>query len=556
MSELHPALLLWTAAALAAALRGRAGAVLAVAAPLAALALLPQAGASAGAWNAAGFALEPLRVDALSRLFAAAFCLAAALGGLYAFSEENPLERAAGLAMAGAAVGVCFAGDWVTLFLCWEALTIASLALIWGAGPASRGAGLRYLLVHAAGGGALLSGLLLLRAADAPLSVSTLVSAGAPTGAAAWLILAGVALNAAVPPLHAWLTDAYPRCSPAGSVLQSAFTTKAAVYVLLRVFPGADALVVLGSVMAVYGVIYAVMESDARRLLSYHIISQVGYMVVGAGLGTELGVSGASAHAFSHILYKALLFMGAGALVHCAGTAQLADIGGLYGRLRPVFWLYMAGALAISGAPGFNGFISKPLIGLAAEQAGWKFASSLLHLASAGTFLSVALKLPYLAFFGPERGKVSRPPTAGMLLAMGAAAALCLGTGLYPAWLYARLPFPVDYHPYSLAYVWGTLELLAGIGLAFWLLRRGMKAERGLSLDFDWFYRVPLAAAVTAASSALQAAGAGASAVAARTIAGAAEHLRERRPEAFPSVGGGIMWLAAAFALAVLLSRY
>lgn len=555
MSELHPAVLLWPAAALAAALRGRAGAALAVAAPLAALALLPQAGASAGVWSAAGFALEPLRVDALSRLFAAAFCLAAALGALYAFSEESPLERSAGLAMAGAATGICFAGDWVTLFLCWEALTMASVALIWGAGPGSRGAGLRYLLVHAAGGGALLSGLLLLRAADAPLALSSLVSAGSLSGAAAWLILAGVALNAAVPPLHAWLTDAYPRCSPAGSVLQSAFTTKAAVYVLLRVFPGADILVGLGSVMAVYGVVYAVMESDARRLLSYHIISQVGYMVAGAGLGSELAVSGASAHAFSHILYKALLLMGAGALVHCAGTAHLADIGGLYGRLRPVFWLYMAGALAISGAPGFNGFISKPLIGLAAEQAGWKFAASMLHLASAGTFLSVALKLPFLAFFGPERGKVSRPPTAGMLLAMGTAAALCLGTGLYPAWLYARLPYSVEYHPYAFAHVWGTVEMLAGIGLAFWLLRRGMKGESGMSLDFDWFYRVPLASAVTASAGAFQAAGAAASGAAARAIAGAAALLREKRPEAFAPVGGSLLWLAAAFALAVFLAR-
>ncbi|MDP3541969.1 MAG: Na(+)/H(+) antiporter subunit D [Elusimicrobiota bacterium] len=555
MSELHPAFLLWPAAVLAVFLRGRAGAALAVAAPLAALAFLPQAGASAGVWTMAGFSLEPLRVDALARLFAAAFCLAAALGGLYAFSEESPLERAAGLAMAGAAAGVCFAGDWVTLFFCWEALTMASLALIWAAGPRARGAGLRYLLVHAAGGGALLSGLLLLRAAGAPMALSSLVSGGAPMSPAAWLILGGVALNAAVPPLHAWLTDAYPRCSPAGSVLQSAFTTKAAVYVLLRVFPGADVLVVLGSVMAVYGVIYAVMESDARRLLSYHIISQVGYMVAGAGLGTELAVSGASAHAFSHILYKALLFMGAGALVHCAGTAHLAELGGLYGRLRPVFWLYMAGALAISGAPGFNGFISKPLIGLAAEQAGWNFAATMLHLASAGTFLSVALKLPYLAFFGAERGKVLRQPSAGMLLAMGAAAVLCVATGLYPAWLYARLPFPVDYHPFAFSHVRGTLELLAGIGLAFWLLRRGMKGEKGLTLDFDWFYRVPLAAVVTAAAGALQAAGAGASAAAAKTIAGGAALLRERRPEAFPPVGGSLMWLAAAFALAVLLAR-
>ncbi len=143
----------------------------------------------------------------------------------------------------------------------------------------------------------------------------------------------GFILNAAVPPLHAWLPDAYGEATFNGSVFLCAFTTKTAVYALCRGFAGMEILVVLGVIMALYGVVYAVLENDCRRLLAYHIISQVGYMVAGVGLGTQMAINGACAHAFAHILYKGLLFMGCGSVllhdrreqVHRAGRAVEED---------------------------------------------------------------------------------------------------------------------------------------------------------------------------------------------------------------------------------------
>lgn len=487
-----PALPLLAAALVLPLLPLAARRALTVLAPL--IALVPMYHLPAGeSWTTdfLGFTLVWARVDALSLVFGLVFLVIAAIGSVYGWHRSSIGEQVTGLVYPAGGLMVVFAGDVLSMFMAWEIMAVASTLLVWARHrPASRAAGLRYLMVHLAAGGALLLGVLLLIRASGSAAFGPL----AGFGAASWLILLAFCVNAAVPPFHPWLPDAYPEGSVSGSVFLSAFTTKAAVYCLIRGFPGAEILMWAGAIMAVYGVVFAVMENNIRRLLSYHIVSQVGYMVCGVGIGTPMGLNGAAAHAFCHILYKGLLFMGAGAVLYTTGRDKLTDLGGLFRQLPWTLVLYMIGAFSISGVPLFNGFISKSLVVTAAAEAHHGAVVLLLQLASIGTFLSVALKLPYFAWFAsPPRGTASEAPRH-MLIAMGAAAVLCIVLGVAPGWLYARLPFPpVTYHPYNAAHVFEMVLLIAFTAVGFWWLLDRLHPHAAITLDTDWLYRRPAA---------------------------------------------------------------
>ncbi|HIM56699.1 MAG TPA: Na(+)/H(+) antiporter subunit D, partial [Candidatus Latescibacteria bacterium] len=370
--------------------------------------------------------------------------------------------------------------------------------------PAAVAAGFRYLLVHVFGGLVLLAGIALHYTATESFAFESLgafPSGGGWSAILPWsLILAAFLLNAAVPPLGAWLPDAYPEATVTGAVFMTAFTTKSAVYVLIRGFavPGGTELIVwLGAAMAIYGVVYAVLENDARRLLAYHIISQVGYMVCAVGIGSDLAVNGASAHAFAHILYKALLFMGAGAVLQVTGLRKLNEMGGLYKTMPITLGLYMIGAFAISAVPLFSGFVSKSMIVAAAGEDKRQWIFLMLTLASAGTFLHTGLKLPYYMFFGKDSGARGHEPPRNMLVAMGLAAAACVLIGVFPGLLYDQLPRTVDYHPYSVGHVTASLGMLGFTALGFFLLLKQLDPEPKISLDTDWFYRKGSSAVVS-----------------------------------------------------------
>ncbi|MBI4609160.1 MAG: Na(+)/H(+) antiporter subunit D [Candidatus Rokubacteria bacterium] len=487
MAELtHPGAVYLLGALLVALVPGRARRPLLILVPAAALAL----GATLGEGHRLtaaflGQELSLLRADRLSLVFVLVFVIMGALGTLFALHVRDRGPHVAAFVYVGAALGVVLAGDLLTLFVCWEVMAVASTFLIWGRGTArALAAGFRYLLVHAFGGACLLAGILLRAAAGEGLAFEAM-----PLTAATALILLGFAVNAAIPPLHAWLTDAYPEGTVTGSVFLSAFTTKAAVYALARGFPGEELLVWAGAAMAVYGVVFAVLENDIRRLLAYHIVSQVGYMVCGVGLGTPLALSGAAAHAFCHILYKGLLFMSSGAVLHVTGRSKLTELGGLWRRMPWTLVLYTVGAFSISGVPLFNGFVSKSLVVAAAEAEHRAAVEWMLILASVGTFLHTGLKLPVFTFFAEERGLRACEPAWNMRLAMALAAALCIGIGIAPGLLYARLPFPVEYEPYTGRHVVATLQLLLGTGVTFVLLMRHLGGEPTLTLDTDWVYR-------------------------------------------------------------------
>jgi multicomponent Na+:H+ antiporter subunit D len=428
------------------------------------------------------------RADRLSLIFSYVFSIMAFLGMVYALHVKDDVQQVAALTYAGAALGVTFAGDLVSLAVFWELLAVSSVLLIWRRRePGAVAAGFRYLLVHVFGGLLLLAGIVLHWSQTGSLAF---VQMEPSAGGAAWaLILVAFLLNAAVPPLGAWLPDAYPEATVTGAVFMTAFTTKSAVYVLIRGFAGTEFLVWLGAAMAVYGVVYAVLENDARRLLAYHIISQVGYMVCGVGIGTALALNGAAAHAFAHILYKALLFMGAGAVLEVTGLRKLSDMGGLYKTMPVTLGLYMVGAFAISAVPLFSGFVSKSMVVSAAGESNRDLIFLMLTLASAGTFLHTGLKLPYYMFFGKDSGVRGQEPPKNMLVAMGLAAGACLLIGVFPGLLYRHLPNPVDYVPYTLVHVTATLGMVGFTALGFFLLLKHLDPAPKISLDTDWFYR-------------------------------------------------------------------
>ena len=437
------------------------------------------------------------RVDRLSLVFSYVFSIMAFLGMVFSLHVKDDGQHVTALIYAGGALGVTFAGDFLSLYLFWELMAISSVLLVWlRREPSAVAAGFRYLLVHIFGGLVLLAGIVVHWShPGSSLLLEPIVGGTAwnltlsPT---AWtLILVAFLLNAAAPPLGAWLPDAYPKATVTGAVFMTAFTTKSAVYVLIRGFAGTELLVWLGAAMAVYGVVYAVLENDARRLLAYHIISQVGYMVCGVGIGTALAINGVTAHAFAHILYKALLFMGAGAVLQMTERRKLSEMGGLYKTMPITLWLYMIGAFAISAVPLFSGFVSKAM-GISAtvdvHRGAW-LVFLLLTLASAGTFLHTGLKLPYYMFFGKDSGVRGKEPPRNMLVAMGLAAAACILIGLFPGLLYDHLPNNVDYAPYTLHHVTATLGMLGFTALGFFLLLKHLDPERTISLDTDWFYR-------------------------------------------------------------------
>lgn len=442
--------------------------------------------------------LEVVRSDRLAILFAGIFCITGSIAALFAWHESDVKQQTTGLLYGAGALGVVFAGDLFTLYAFWELLAIAATVLVWcGGTPAAARAGTRYVLFHLFGGALLLAGIVLHASASGSIRFDAIDPGSATLGT--WLILVGFALNAGVPPLHAWIPDAYPRATVAGSVFLAAFTTKAAVYALLRGFAGFEILVPAGVVMALWGVVYAVLASDLRTLLAYHIISQVGYMVAAAGIGGALAIDGAAAHAVNNLLYKGLLFMSVGAVAATTGRGNLADLGGLARKQPLVLALYLIGAASICGVPLTNGFLSKGMVMTAATEAhrGWTFL--LLGLASVGTFVSVGLKLPYFVWFASPRDEMAaRPAPPAMLAAMIAAAALCLLIGLFPDSLYRFLPHPTDYEAYTAVHVIEVVQLLTFAGFAFFLLLPNLSVVRKTLLDVDVAYRkaAPIARAL------------------------------------------------------------
>jgi multicomponent Na+:H+ antiporter subunit D len=432
------------------------------------------------------YSLVFAQVDRLSLIMGIIFVLIGFLAILYSLQVREDGQHVAAFLYVGSSLGVVFAGDFFSLFVFWEIMALTSVFLVWyRRDKQSLDAGFRYILMHAFGGACLLAGIVIHYHTQGTLAVGPLGN-----GLASALVLTGFGLNAAFIPLHTWLPDAYPEGTVTGSVFLSVYTTKTGVYVLARCFPGAEGVAIMGGAMAVYGVIFALLQNDVRRLLSYHIVSQVGYMVAGVGIGTEMGINGSIGHVFNHILYKALLFMCMGSVIFSTGKRKLTELGGLARKMPVTTVTCVIAALSIAGAPGFNGFVSKGMVISAASEQHNALLELLLVLASVGTFLSF-VKLCYFTFFAKNEAMEAKEVPFPMQLAMVLTAFLCVFIGVYPQSLYGLLPFsPVEYHAYAPYHVLGVVQLFLLAGLVFILARRHFAPHAGIALDFDYFYRL------------------------------------------------------------------
>ena len=485
-----PALLLIAGAVGVPLLHGWLRRVLMAALPAAALVvlwLLPEG--SGGSFELFGLELSPVRVDALSRVFATGFLVAALLTVIYALHLRDGLQQAVILVYAASAVGGVLAGDLLTLFVFWELAGLSSAFLIWaGRTERSYRAGMRYLVAQVISGLLMLAGIVLRVQAGEGLAFDHL----GLTGPGDALILAAVGVKCAFPVLHAWLTDTYPEATVVGAVALSAFTTKFAIYTLARGFPGTELLIWVGVVMAVFPIFYAVIENDLRRVLAYSMINQLGFMVVGVGIGGSLGINGASAHAVADMVFKGLLFMAMGVVLMRTGTAKGSELGGLYKSMPQTTVLCIVGAASISAFPLFSGFATKSLIMEAVGQEHRTVIWLLLLFASAGVFHHAGIKIPYFAFFAHDRGiRVAEAPRT-MRAAMALAALVCIVIGVVPELLYGMLPHAMDYEPFTTPHVINQLQLLLLASLAFTLLvRTGLYPPeiRSVNLDADTLYR-------------------------------------------------------------------
>ncbi|MEK9993710.1 MAG: Na(+)/H(+) antiporter subunit D [Hydrogenophilales bacterium] len=440
--------------------------------------------------NFLSFELQLFRVDFISKTFVIIFTLITLIASIYALNQKSILELRAAYLYVSAAIGAVLSGDLISLFVFWELMAIGSTLVILSntSNKHSESSGLRYLLIHLLGGVILMVGII----GYASIEKNILFSLLNLENHFSWLILAGFLINAGAPPFAAWVADAYPEASFSGTVFLSAFTTKTSVYALIRGFAGSEILIYFGLVMIFYGIIYALLENDIRRILAYSIVNQVGFMLVGIGIGTQLSINGAITHAFAHIIYKALLLMSAGSVIYMTQKRRCTDVGGLY-RTMPITTICgIIGALAISSFPLTSGFTTKSMIVSGAAYEHLFSVWILLVAASAGVFLHAGIKFPWFVFFQKDSGLRPKEPPKNMLLAMVLLSFLCILFGIFPNLLYQLLPFDKLYIPYTSDHVIFQLQLLLFAGLAFFVMLPWLKRTLTITLDFDWFYRVGL----------------------------------------------------------------
>ena len=492
---MHPALPLFLGALLALVLSGRLRQAVVILAPI--LGFLNLLGTEIGTLVVlplAGFELQLLEVDKLALIFGYLFHLAALLAGIYALHVDDRVQPSTGLAYAGSAVGAVFAGDFLVLFFFWELLALTSVFQVWARGTEwSLGAGVRYLVQHILSGLLLLGGAAVLYVETGSLELRKLeLGALGDVGLAPWLVLLAFGIKAAFPALHSWLVDAYPAATPTGTVFLASFTTKTSVYALARVFAGEGELIVIGSVMAMFPIFYAVIENDLRRVLGYSMINQIGFMVVGIGMGEGLGVNGAVAHAFNDVIFKGLLFMSMGAVLLRTGRINGSELGGLYKTMPQTAGLCMVGAASISAFPGFSGFVSKSMVMAEAAYQGHVVVWLLLLFASAGVFHHAGIKIPFFAFYAHDSGLRPKEAPLNMRVAMGISAVLCILIGCMPTLLYRLLPYDAPYNPYDVTHVVTQLQVLFFSALAFvtLMLTKVYPPELpSTNLDVDWLWR-------------------------------------------------------------------
>ena len=481
-----------------------AGLAILVATAMGAFGVVPSWPLALHKWNVPflQYHLDIARINKLSLLFGYVYVIAAFCMNIYALRVKNDWEHVTAMIYVGSALGAIFAGDLFTLFFCLEIMSWAPFFLLLFRGTRkAMGAAVRYVMWHHFSGVCILAGILIHAHQSGSIDFVHMPWGWEGKYLGSNLMLLGFIINAATTPFHSWLSDSYSEATPSGSVYMTAYTTKTAIFCLMIAFSGVPLLMWMGAIQAVFALFLAVLENDGRRLCSYHIISQIGYMVAGVGMGTEMGLNGAASHALCHIIYNALLYMGAGCALVVVGTAKFNELGGLYKYMPIAFWLYMVGGFSISGFPLFNGFISKAMTIEAAEFIQRPIIYLLLEGATVGTFLHTGLKLPWNIWLQgrdeppPEiRAKLKDSPfntPLHMLIGMGILAFLCIFLGVFPKILYDLLPYPVEFVPFTVTRVFSITQMFIFSFLGFWILRKLVRGYSSYVIDTDWFVRIP-----------------------------------------------------------------
>ncbi len=439
--------------------------------------------------NVMGFDFILFQSDSLTLPFAIIFHIAAALNVIYGAHEKQCKQHVSIMSYSGAAIAAVHAGDLFTLFVWWEATAFTSVFLIL-AGNTYRSyrSAFRYILIQVTSGMFLLAGAIILLINDG----SALLTKFDINSLYGQLIFIAFGIKAAFPLLNGWLQDSYPEASEIGTVALSTFTTKLAIFCFAKCFAGTELLIVIGAIMTFYPIFFAVIENDLRRVLTYSLNNQLGFMIVAIGIGTELAINGAVAHAFAHILYKGLLFMGMGAVLFRVGTCKASELGGLFKYMPITAVCTIIGAISISAFPLFSGFVAKSLIMSALGKEGLVLVYFMLLFASAGVLHHSGIKIPFFAFFAHESGIKTKEAPLNMIIAMVIASALCILIGIFPSTFYQILPYEINYQPYDFSHVVGQLQLLTFAAFAFiclWHFKIYPPELNSTVLNSDWVYR-------------------------------------------------------------------
>ena len=428
--------------------------------------------------------------DNLSFPFAIVFHIAAFLVIIYGSHIKDWKEQLAILSYSGAAIAALHAGDLFTLFLWWEATAFTSVILIFcGKTYRAYKSAIRYIVIQVGSGILLLSGAILLfqnsnEAIFQELDINS---------TAGLLVFIAFGIKAAFPFFNGWLQDSYPEASEVGTVALSAFTTKLAIYALARSFAGVEILIYIGALMTFFPIFFAVIENDLRRVLAFSLNNQLGFMVVAIGIGTELAINGAVAHAFAHIIYKGLLFMSMGAVLYRVGTCKASELVILFQYMPITAVCSIVGAVSISAFPLFSGFVAKSLIMSSLGYEGFTFIYFMLLFASAGVLHHSGIKIPFFAFFAHDSGLKPKEAPMNMIAAMLLSSLLCILIGIFPSQFYQILPYNTYYQPYDFSHVLSQLQLLMFAVFAFiclWHFKIYPPELNSTVLNSDWFYRV------------------------------------------------------------------
>ena len=416
------------------------------------------------------FSLRLPQPGAETALFAF-FVLLGALTLLYALPDRRPGTLIAMLLHAGGGLLALTAQDLIVLLLGWETMTFTAFFLLARTGRENAlSAGLRYIVIHMASATLFFIGAAVHWQATGALAVAPATPAAQP------FFLAAILIKTAMIPMHAWLIDTYPKASYAGSVLFSIYTTKVGVFTAARLLRVSlfdqPVLALVGATVAVLAVIGALRQRNARRLLAWHIVSQIGFMLAGVGLavsmaGGRLGVEAGLFHAVNHIVYKSALLMVAGAVCRQFGHDDLHRMGGA-GRGMPVtFAVAVVASLAIVGVPPFAGYASKELLKQASQT---PLIPGLLLVASVGTGLSFIkfIALIFLKKPAPGCDLPLKDPPALQRIPMLILAAFCLINGLRPGWILSGTDIDI-YTPSAV--IFGLIPPLAA-GLIWLGIRR------------------------------------------------------------------------------------